>query len=98
LTLRAKPEHGYFGVKTILRDVSILPYRSFVSQVTVAVKVSLSPGIARSFGTRHEYLYKPPQQKGSLPVATCFPDEFLITNVGLRAMLQLVVVYFLPCE
>ena len=66
------------------------------SCVAVAVKVSLSPEIARSFGTRHEYLYKPPQQKGSLPVATSFPAEFVITNVGLTGRLLLIAVAFLP--
>jgi hypothetical protein len=60
----------------------ILPYSSRVSYETVAVKVSFSPVISRSVGTRHEYPQVPPHPKGIGPEATSLPAEFVIETVG----------------
>ena len=60
----------------------ILPYSSRVSYVTVAVKVSSSPEISRSVGTRHEYPQVPPHPKGIGPAATSLPVESVIETEG----------------
>jgi hypothetical protein len=74
----------YFPCTTISSVPSTLPYRSSVSKVTVAWKVSLSPESFRSCGTRHEYPQVPPQPKGILPPATFLPVESVMLTVGSR--------------
>ena len=74
---------GFFSL--ILQIALHLPKRCFVSKVTVAVKVSLSPASLRSLGTRHEYPQVPPQPKGIVPSATFFPEESVMTTIGSSA-------------
>jgi hypothetical protein len=74
---------AYSAVTTSFRDASILPYNSFVSYLTVAVKVSVLPAGFRSFGTRHEYPQVPSQPKGIGPSATVLPVEsVMVTRVS----------------